>query len=88
MATEPIDTFIGDVLEASIKASQNVSNRVSDLGWEEAQKWAKRFADLYDSVEKVNDSMKVDRQLAWHSSDRNDIERKIEHYESMKMGQN
>lgn len=77
--------FIGQILTAQITATHRVSNRISDMGWTAAAEWAERFADLFDAVESVNDSLRVNRALMRHGLARGDVESAVSHYGAMKI---
>lgn len=87
MAQTPGSEFIGQLLEAQVRSTQNATNVLIDTHLDAAIEWAEAFARLFDRIEAVNDSLKIDRILVNLSWRRDDVERSVEHYRAMKMGE-
>lgn len=58
------DEVIGNVLEGMIKFDQDLTNNLMAQAWQAAEEWATRYDELIRAVEKVNDSIRVDRIIS------------------------
>lgn len=76
--------FIGQLLEASIAQTHYTMNALHADALDEAIDYANHFMYLFDAVEQVNDSLRVDRVLGAFSAHRVGIEGHIKHLESMR----
>lgn len=81
------DATLGAVLGGMIAFDHAIQNQLTDSHLDSAIYWAKRYRSLYDQVQLHNRDLYVANVLdgvhGWH---RDDVDRAIEHYESMKMG--
>lgn len=78
---------IGAVIGGMIAWDHALQNSLTDSHLDEAIDWAKRFRDLYDLVKKYNRDMYVNEILEDFGYERDSVIGKIQHYESMKMGE-
>lgn len=77
---------LGAIIGGMIAWDHAIQNSLTDAHLDSAIEWATRFKILYDAVKKHNRDIYVQDvldQLGWY---RDDVNRSVEHYESMKMG--
>lgn len=78
---------IGAIIGGMIAFDHAMQNSLTNSHLDEAIDWAKRFRDLYDLVKKHNRDVYVQDVLWEFEGWRDMIPRKIDLYESMKMGE-
>lgn len=85
MPSEADNKVLGALLGGMVAFDHALANRLTDSHLDSAIDWAKRFRSLYDAVERHNRDIRVADVLYQFGWNRDDVERSIEHYESMKM---
>jgi hypothetical protein len=76
--------FVGDLIGAQIAAEQNVTNQVIINAHRETLRWARRFIELYDAVDKAAEvvtTRALEDSLNFAQMYRTDAERALERTE-------
>lgn len=87
MSETPLTPLVAQILEGQMRAAHSVTNKLIDTHLDAAIDWAEAYARLFDKIEAVNDSVKIERILTDTAGRRYDVERSVEHYRAMKMGE-